>query len=49
MVVGRNNGVVGLTRFQNKEMTGLSFTTQKCGRNKEMVVLTGWPHGGVLL
>ena len=29
VVVGHNNGVVGLTRFQNKEMTGLSFGSQK--------------------
>ena len=35
---GRNNGLVGLTRFQNKEMTGLSFGTQKSGRNNEVVV-----------
>ena len=39
MVVGRNNGVVELTRFQNKEMTGLSpFGTQKSGRNNGVVV-----------
>ena len=25
--------MVGLTRFQNKEMTGLSFGTQKSGRD----------------
>ena len=46
MVVGRNNGVVGLTRFQNKEMTELSFGTQKSGRNKEVVVLPLWGGGG---
>ena len=43
MVIGRNNGVVGLARFQNKEMTGLSFGTQRGGRN------TGWPNGQVSL
>ena len=42
MVIGRNNRVVGLTRFQNKEMTGLLFGTQKCGHNNEVVVLTEW-------
>ena len=38
VVVGRNNGVVGLTRFQNKEMTGLSFGTQKIGCNNMVVI-----------
>ena len=38
MVVGRNNGVVGLTRFSNKRMCGLLFGPQKSGRNKGVVV-----------
>ena len=37
MVAGRNNREVGLTKFQNKEMTGLSFGTQKSGRGGRMV------------
>ena len=32
MVLGRNNEVVGLTRFENKEMTGLSFGTKNKSR-----------------
>ena len=34
MLVGRNNGVVGLTGFSNKRMRGLLFGPQKSGRNK---------------
>ena len=33
MVVGRNNGVVGLTGFSDKKMSGLLFGPQKSGRN----------------
>ena len=43
MVVGRNNG------FSNKRMCGLLFGPQRSGRNKGMVVLTGWWYGGVPL
>ena len=38
MVVGRNNGVVGLTRFSDKKMSGLLFGPQK------VVVITGWSY-----
>ena len=40
MVVGHNNGVVGLTGFSDKKMSGLLFGPQKSGRNNGMVVLT---------
>ena len=47
MVIGRNNEVVRLMRFQNKEeMTGLSFGTQKSACGNKAVVLTGWSYGG---
>ena len=49
MVVGRNNGVVGLTGFLDKKMSGLLFGPQKSGRNNGVVVLTGWSYGGVPL
>ena len=49
MVVGRNNGVVGLTGFSDKEMSGLLFGSQKSGHNNGVVVLTGWSYGGVPL
>ena len=49
MVVGRNNGVVGLTGFSDKKMSGLLFGPQKSGRNNGVVVLTGWSYGGVPL
>ena len=50
MVIGRNNGVVGLTRFhENKKITGLSFGTQKSGRNNKAVILTGWSYDRVPL
>ena len=42
MVVGRNNGVVGLTGFSDNKMCGLLFGPQKSGRNNGVVVLTGW-------
>ena len=48
MVVGRNNGVVGLTGFSDKKMSGLLFGPQKSGRNNGVVVLT-WSYGGVPL
>ena len=41
MVVGRNNGVVGLTGFSDKKMSGLLFGPQKSGRNNGVVVLNG--------
>ena len=41
-IVGRNNGMVGLTRFQNMEMTELSFGTKESGRNNWMVVWEGF-------
>ena len=49
MVAGRNNRVVRLTGFSNKRMCGLLFAPQKSGRNKGIVVLTGWSYGGVPL
>ena len=45
MVVGRNNGVVGLTGFSDKKMSGLLFGPQKSGRNNG----PGWSYGGVPL
>ena len=44
MVVGRNNGVVGLTGFSDKKMSGLLFGPQKSGRNNGVVV---WPGSTV--
>ena len=38
VVVGRDNGVVGLTGFSDKKMSGLLFGPQK------VVVLTGWSY-----
>ena len=49
MVVGRNNGVVRLTGFSGKKMSGLLFGPKKSGRNNPVVVLTGWWYGGVPL
>ena len=49
MVVGRNNGVVRLRGFSNNRTHGLLFGPQKSGRNKRVVVLTGWSYGGVPL
>ena len=49
MVPGRNNGVVGLTGFSDKKMSGFLFGPQKSGRNNEVVVLTGWSYGGAPL
>ena len=48
MVVGRNNGVVGLTGFSDKKMSGLLLGPQKSGRDNGVVVLTGWSYGGVV-
>ena len=42
MVVGRNNGVVGLTGLSDKKMSGLLLGPQKSDRNNGMVVLTEW-------
>ena len=44
MVVGRNNGVFGLTGFSSKRMCGLLFGSQKSGRNKGVIALTGWSY-----
>ena len=41
MVVGHNNGVVGLTGFSDKKMSGLLFEPQKNGRNNGVVVWRG--------
>ena len=41
MVVGRNNGVFGLTGFSDKKMSGLLFGPQKSGRNNGVVVWRG--------
>ena len=41
MVVGRNNGVVGLTGFSDKKMGGLLFGLQKSGRNNGVAVRRG--------
>ena len=40
MVVGRNNGVDGLTRFANKAKCGLLFGPQKSGCHQGVVILT---------
>ena len=49
MVVGRKNGVVGITGFSDKKISGHLFGPQKSGRNNGVVVLTGWSYGGVPL
>ena len=49
MVVVCNNGLVGLTGFSDKKMSGLVFGPQKSSRNNGVVVLTGWSYGGVPL
>ena len=41
MVVGGNNGVVGLTGFADKKMSGLVFGPQKGSRNNGVVVWRG--------
>ena len=41
MVVGRNNGVVRLTGFSDKKMSGLLFGPQKSDRNNGVVVWRG--------
>ena len=41
MVVGRINGVVGLTGFSDKKMTGCLVGTKKCGHINEVVVRRG--------
>ena len=46
MVVGRIYGVVGLTGFSDKKMSGLLLGPQKSGRDNGVVVLTGWSYGG---
>ena len=45
MVVGRNNGVVRLTGFSDKKMSGLLFGPQKSDRNNGVVV---WRDSTVL-
>ena len=42
MVVGHLNGVVGLTGFSDKKMTGHLVGTKTSGRNNEVVVLMRW-------
>ena len=49
MVVGHINGVVGLTGFSDRRMCELLLGPYKSGRNKGVVVLTGWSYGGVPL
>ena len=49
MVVGRIYGVVGLTGFSDKKMSGLLLGPQKSGRDNGVVLLTGWSYGGVPL
>ena len=44
MVVGHNNGVVGLTGFSDKKMSGLLSGLQESGRNNGVVVLRGWSY-----
>ena len=46
MVVGCNNGVVGLTGFSNKKMRGLLFGPQKSGPNKGGVVVFNITESG---
>ena len=41
MVVGRNNGVIGLTGFSDKKMSGLLLGPQKSGRTNGLVVRRG--------
>ena len=41
MVVDRNNGVVELTGFSDKKISGLLFGPQKTGRNNGVVVWRG--------
>ena len=41
MVVGRNNGVVGLTEISDKKMSGFLFEPQKSGCNNGLVVWRG--------
>ena len=51
MVVGRNNGVVGLTGFSDKKISGLLIGPQKRGRNNGLVVGRGSPvvHNFIIL
>lgn len=48
MIVGHDNGVVGLTEFSDRTKCGF-LSSLKSGRNKGMVVLTGRSYGGVQL
>ena len=48
MIVGRNNGVVGLTGFSDKKMSGLLFGPQKKGRNNGVVVWRGSTVGQIM-
>ena len=41
MVVGHNNGVVGLTGFSDKKMSELLFGPQESGHNNGVVVRRG--------
>ena len=47
MVVGRNNGMVGLTGISDMKLSELLFASRRSGRNIGMVGLTGWSYGGV--
>ena len=49
MVIGRNNGLVGLTGISDMKLSGLLFASQRSGCNIGMVGLTGWSYGGVPL
>lgn len=49
MVVGRENGVIGLTELSDKKMGGPLFGPQTSGHNSGVVVLWGWSNGGVPL
>ena len=41
MDVGHNNGVVGLTGFSDKKLSGLLFEPKKSGHNNGVVVWRG--------
>ena len=49
MVVGRNNGLVGLTGISDMKLSELLFGPQRSGRNIGMIGMTGWSYGGVPL
>ena len=49
MVVGRNNGLVGLIGISDMKLSELLFASQRSGRNIGMVGITGWSYGVVPL